>query len=246
MHGSFRIGEWLVEPQINTLTNADKPTRVEPKIMQVLVCLAERPLEVVSKEKLIREVWGDTFVTDDVLTHSISELRKVFADDAKEPRYIQTIPRSGYRLIVPVSDNERKQNSELKLKTFSEHLIKRINFYKLSVVLVALIVAIAGIVYVGVWDHQSSLTNLPPQRALSRLTFDPGLQSEPTWSPDGRFIAYSSDRSGNFDIWVKPVGGGDPVQVTHSPAHDYQPDWSPNGSNIVFRSEREGGGREGL
>ena len=74
------------------------------------------------------------------------------------------------------------------------------------------------------------------------MTFDAGLQSEPAWSPDGRFIAYSSDKSGNFDIWVQPVGGGDAVQVTKSPAHDWQPDWSPDGNQIVFRSEREGGG----
>ncbi len=42
---------------------------------------------------------------------------------------------------------------------------------------------------------------------LARLTFDAGLQNEPTWSPDGRFIAYSSDKSGNFDIWVQPLAG---------------------------------------
>ena len=81
-----------------------------------------------------------------------------------------------------------------------------------------------------------------PPRALSRLTYDPGLQSEPTWSPDGRFIAYSSDRSGNSDIWIKPIGEGDPIQVTKSPAHDWQPDWSHDGQRIVFRSERDGGG----
>jgi serine/threonine protein kinase len=74
------------------------------------------------------------------------------------------------------------------------------------------------------------------------LTFDPGLQSEPSWSPDGRFIAYSSDRGGNFDIWVQQVSGGNPVQVTKSPAHDWQPSWSPNGHSLVFRSERDGGG----
>ncbi len=56
-------------------------------------------------------------------------------------------------------------------------------------------------------DWQSN--PLPPPRTLSQLTFDPGLASEPAWSPDGRFIAYSSDKSGNFDIWVQPVGGGD-------------------------------------
>ena len=53
-----------------------------------------------------------------------------------------------------------------------------------------------------------------PQPNLWQLTFDPGLESEPTWSPDGRFIAYSSDRSGNFNIWVQPVGEGNAIRVT--------------------------------
>ena len=65
--------------------------------MQVLVCLAERAGQVVPKDRLMRTVWPDTFVGDDVLTRSISELRRVFGDDAKEPRVIQTIPKSGYR-----------------------------------------------------------------------------------------------------------------------------------------------------
>ena len=82
----------------------------------------------------------------------------------------------------------------------------------------------------------------PVQRNLTRLTYGPGLQTEPTFSPDGRFIAYAADRSGNFDIWVQPVTGGNAVQITRSVAHDTQPDWSPDGSTLVFRSERLGGG----
>jgi eukaryotic-like serine/threonine-protein kinase len=77
----------------------------------------------------------------------------------------------------------------------------------------------------------------------TRLTFGPGLQINPTFSPDGKFIAYASDRAGNFDIWVQPVaGGGTPVQITTAPEPDTQPDWSPDGSTLVFRSERGGGG----
>jgi eukaryotic-like serine/threonine-protein kinase len=78
--------------------------------------------------------------------------------------------------------------------------------------------------------------------ALTRITFEEGLQTQPTWSPDGRFIAYSSDHGGNFDIWVQPIGGGRAVQVTSDPAHDWQPSWSPDGNSIAFRSERDGGG----
>src|SRR4029077_18060198 len=70
--------------------------------MEVLVCLAQHPGETLPKDKLLQTVWPDTFVTEDVLTRSISELRRVFADDAKDPRIIQTIPKRGYRLIAPV------------------------------------------------------------------------------------------------------------------------------------------------
>jgi TolB-like protein/tetratricopeptide (TPR) repeat protein len=67
--------------------------------MQVLVCLVQHAGEPVSKEELMRTVWPDTFVTDDVLTRSVSELRRVFEDDAKDSRVIQTIPKRGYRFI---------------------------------------------------------------------------------------------------------------------------------------------------
>ena len=77
---------------------------------------------------------------------------------------------------------------------------------------------------------------------LTRITFDDGLQSEPTWSPDGRYIAYSSDRGGKFDIWVQQVSGGDPIQITKGPGHHWQPDWSPDGKYIAYRSEEGDGG----
>ena len=88
----------------------------------------------------------------------------------------------------------------------------------------------------------SNAPALPRQRALTRLTFDDGLQFGATWSPDSRFIAYSSDRGGKFDIWVQQVSGGDPVQVTKGPGDNWQPDWSPDGKYIAYRSEEGDGG----
>jgi TolB-like protein/DNA-binding winged helix-turn-helix (wHTH) protein len=98
----FQLGSWIVRPGLNTISQNGTSTRVEPKVMEVLVCLASQPGEPVSKETILKTVWPDTFVSDDVLVRSISELRRTFEDDAREPRFIQTIPKRGYRLVVPV------------------------------------------------------------------------------------------------------------------------------------------------
>ena len=82
--------------------------RLEPKVMQVLVCLAAHAGDAVPKERLMQAVWPDTFVGEDVLTRAISELRRAFGDDAREPRFIQTIAKGGYRLIAGVSPNADK------------------------------------------------------------------------------------------------------------------------------------------
>jgi eukaryotic-like serine/threonine-protein kinase len=79
---------------------------------------------------------------------------------------------------------------------------------------------------------------------VSRVTSDPGLSLDPAVSADGKLVAYASDRSGegNLDIWVKQIGGGDPIRLTRDPADDSEPNFSPDGTHIVFRSERHGGG----
>ena len=103
MVGDFRIEEWLIQPQLNTVVHPDNGSaKLEPKVMEVLVYLADHAGEVVSKESLFQAVWRDTFVTDDALIRCIAELRKIFADDVRKPRVIQTIARKGYRLIGEV------------------------------------------------------------------------------------------------------------------------------------------------
>jgi TolB-like protein/DNA-binding winged helix-turn-helix (wHTH) protein len=100
--GDFRLGSWLVQPSLNTVSRNGTTAQLEPKVMSVLVCLAHHPGEPVSKEQLLQTVWPGTFVGEGVLTRSIFELRRVFEDDVKDPRVIQTIPKRGYRLVAPV------------------------------------------------------------------------------------------------------------------------------------------------
>jgi DNA-binding winged helix-turn-helix (wHTH) protein len=103
VQGDFRIDDWLIQPQINSVEKEGKTWHLEPKVMQVLVHLASHPNEVLSKDRLLEAVWHNTFVGDDVLVRCISEIRYVFGDDPKSSRVIQTIPKGGYRLIAAVT-----------------------------------------------------------------------------------------------------------------------------------------------
>jgi tetratricopeptide (TPR) repeat protein/DNA-binding winged helix-turn-helix (wHTH) protein len=99
----FFVADWRARPALGQLERGDLVAEVEARSMQVLVCLARHAPNVVSKQRLMREVWGESFVTEEVLSHAIWELRKAFGDEARNPRYIQTIARKGYRLLAAVS-----------------------------------------------------------------------------------------------------------------------------------------------
>lgn len=111
MAGNFNVGEWLVDPSTNTISANNQIKHLEPKVMGVLLYLANHAGKVVTKEHLLKIVWADTFVTEHVLKVAISELRKALGDDAKNPRFIQTIPKSGYRLFAPVKFPEQTRES---------------------------------------------------------------------------------------------------------------------------------------
>ncbi|HEX2464441.1 MAG TPA: winged helix-turn-helix domain-containing protein [Thermoanaerobaculia bacterium] len=99
----FRLGEWHAEPALNRIRRGDdEGVHLEPRVMSLLAYLAERGGEVVGKEELLREVWSGAFVEDVAVARSISALRHALGDDAASPRFIETIPKRGYRLIAPV------------------------------------------------------------------------------------------------------------------------------------------------
>jgi DNA-binding winged helix-turn-helix (wHTH) protein/tetratricopeptide (TPR) repeat protein len=102
MTGDLRIGIWLVQPSLNTISQNGTTRQLEPKVMEVLVCLAHHAGETLPKEQLLKTIWPDTFVSDDVLIRSISEIRRAFDDDPRESKFIQTIPKRGYRLVPSV------------------------------------------------------------------------------------------------------------------------------------------------
>ena len=98
----FWVGDRLVRPSLGEVQLGPERVHLEPRSMEVLLALVDRAPEVVSKQALIDAVWGEAFVSDEVLTHAIWDLRRALGDNASDPEFIQTIPKRGYRLIAPV------------------------------------------------------------------------------------------------------------------------------------------------
>ena len=234
----FRLAGHLVQTRLNRIETADETLQVEPKVMQVLVCLAENAGEVISRETLIDRVWEGAFVSDDVLTRCIGELRKIFQDDPAAPRIIETIRKGGYRLIGPVEPVEAEP-VVVAGSIAAEHVAAPVppshRRWWLGIGIAALTVAAVVLVIISRRPQPAAERQTEPVRVLP-LTSSVGNEIDPAVAPDGSRVVYGWHPSDpeDSDLFVQLLDGGSPLQITEGPGHDESPVWSPDGTQIGF------------
>lgn len=106
LDSGFMLGPWDVRPRMGTIEGPGGSVHLEPKVMGVLVCLAAQSGEVVTRDEIIDRVWDGRIVSDEVLSRCISLLRTSLGDNPRDSRFIQTVPKIGYRLVLPVERRE--------------------------------------------------------------------------------------------------------------------------------------------
>ena len=235
----FRIGRWEIHPQLNRITDGAETVQIEPRLTQVLVCLAERPGGVVRRSEFLQRVWPDVVVGEENLTGAISELRRILGDDAQTPRYIETIRKAGYRLVA--------QPEWLAEKSAAAQAKTTARWSRGALAGIAA-VAVAGIA-VLTWtrleepqDFDALLATGLDQRPFT--SFD-GNEVTPAISPDGLRVAFAwaakDAGPSDFDVFVKQENTETPLRLTDSPGFDAYPAWSPDGTWVSYYHQDEAG-----
>ncbi|HEX6179294.1 MAG TPA: winged helix-turn-helix domain-containing protein, partial [Thermoanaerobaculia bacterium] len=258
----FRFDDIVVEPATFRLLRNGEPARIEPKALEVLIRLIERRDRVVTKQELLSDVWRGTVVTENALTRTIAQIRKVLGDDLQSPRYIQTIPTKGYRFIGEVRSETGQATASPAPVTPQPPLTLTAprssgmawSFGVFAVIIVA--TALVGFVLLASAMKRTGLRIFGP---AGKMTIDRDgaaarspiagrplrpsdeVQSFPTFSPDGMSLAYAVDVGGSSHIFISRIGGaGEPHQLTTGDG-ETQPAWSPDGASIAYVAERRGG-----
>jgi len=240
---AFRIGEWLVSPSLNRISNGGSPIQLEPRVMGVLVYLASKPGEVIPRRNLLNTVWADTVVCEEALTRSISRLRRILRDNPTSPRYIETIRKGGYRLVAPVSPADPPDlfvSSERMTITPNENDVSGANMpkraWRLTLMIFGGMALIATIVLLSTIHPRANDSESPVMLQGTPLTSYPGREGYPSFSPDGNLVAFVWDGevSDHYDLYVKQRNSDSFLRLTDSATNESYSTWSPDGSTVAF------------
>jgi Tol biopolymer transport system component/DNA-binding winged helix-turn-helix (wHTH) protein len=228
-----RFGVFELDLRSGELRKAGARLNLPDQPLQFLTALLERPGQLVTRDELRQRLWVDeTFVDfEHGLNAAVKRLRDTLGDSADTPRFIETVPRRGYRFIAPVSGGDSRSVSTVHgaapAKTPS-----RLRWVAGAVGGLA----VAALVVAGVLFLRSKNENRTAQPAsFKQITFVGDAES-PAVSPDGQFLAYVTGRPGDSKTIVQDLVSGRTLEVFRSQQVS-DVEWSPDGSSILVSTE---------
>ena len=234
----------------------DAAIPLEPKAFDVLVYLIEHRDRVVGREELLDAVWPGTFVTPNVLSRAVAQVRKALGDESQDARFIETVAKRGYRFIAPVTvrpavvapldpaiDRPAAEASVPEAPVDARTpFSRRTRGLALIVAVLGVIAAATAFLASRARDPGAATGSIGAELQLRRLTNRRGYTGTPALAPDGRSIVYSSDVTGTLELYLTSLAPGSAeIALTKDGGQNMQPQWSPDGQWIAFHSRARGG-----
>jgi Tol biopolymer transport system component/DNA-binding winged helix-turn-helix (wHTH) protein len=235
-----RFGAFEADLRTEELRKAGVKLKFSGQPFQVLAILLERPGEVVTREELQKRLWPDTFVdVERNLNTAVNKIREVLGDSAENPRFVETLARRGYRFIaeleVPIQPAVSAVTvNEAPSPALPRPIWRRMLPWAAMFLAGTLLAGIAFLVFALRRPH-------PPGMHFRAVTNFSGVQSHPALSPDGRSVAFVSNRDGDYNIYVGLLNGANPVKITDNSYLKSTPCWSPDGTEIAYARLNDSG-----
>jgi DNA-binding winged helix-turn-helix (wHTH) protein len=240
----LRVGDFEVDLRCGELRRNGDKIKLQERPFQILAALIEHPGEVLTRGEIQQKLWPtDTFVDfEHSINTAVKKLREAFGDDAENPRFIETLPRRGYRLIAPVGivdengDDPKAVISPGPPQEESPQGTNRQKRWPIAAIggALAVLLVTASVAFL----YRSLLRRTTTSRsAWLQITHFPDSATSPALSPDGRMIAFIRGPETFVtpgQIYVKMLPDGQPVQLTHDDLPKMAPVFSPDGSRIAY------------
>ena len=262
----YEFGPFLLNPAERVLTREGRAVPLTPKVFDLLVVLVENGGHLLGKKDLMEAVWPDSFVEEGNLTFSVSALRKALGEDRKEPQYIETVPRSGYRFVANVrvlegdsgveaaADGRDLQDNEpaaaapeaaapRRAEVNDRHRPRKL----LALSAVLLTAAVAAGLYVYANRDRAGVESVDLLRGatVTRLTTTRNA-TDAAISPDGRYVVYVVDEARQRSLWLRQVATNSHVQLNAPSAVHYLDMFFSRDGDYVYYVQADGETRPAL
>ena len=233
----FYVGNYRIDMARSQIVTQDDILSMEPKVLQVLLILAENQGQVVPHDVILNKVWPGTVVGSNAIQRCIVQLRKAFNDDAKTQRVISTHPKVGYSLLADVNWQTELASINSQEKS-AEQEIERSLVNKVFIPKHWIIILTAILIIVALFTYQELMSSDKLNIAkLTPLTASDNKELQPSYSPDGRYIAFERYKgSCKNQLWAKDTLNNKEYLLTEEVGIYGTPSWSPDGSQIIFSS----------